>query len=69
MLPDKISFPYSERGSGRVGSKKGRKFGSRVPIQSSLVFHFSATIRPSNLPIMINQSEHSDLAQDYLVLL
>ena len=63
MLPDKISFPYSERGSGRVGSKKERKFWSRVPIQSSLVFHFSATIRPRK-----KQSEYSDLAQDYLVL-
>ena len=30
----------------RVGAKKGRKFGSRVPIQSSLVFHFSATSGP-----------------------
>ena len=61
MLPDKISFPYSERGSGRVEKRKEVWVTRPDPIVPRV--HFSATIRPSK-----NQSEHSDLPQDYLVI-
>ena len=60
MLPDKILFPYSERGSGRVEKREEVWVTRPDPIVPRV---FSATIRLSK-----NQSEHSDLPQDYLVI-